>query len=296
MTSNEPAAARMGMLFKPDCTSEGLMPHPLACLPWDLLPPAARWMEQRRQELTEKPLPPCILRILHTPMEVFKETKPRPLPVGADPMTHVAFVLDRSGSMEHGKRATIEGFNAQIAAVRQGAEAVGRTRMTLVDFSTTASIRCAAQDLSILEPLTEQNYVPGGYTALYDAIGLTLEALLLQPGIDYPSTATLVTIFTDGEENSSRAYSAAVLRDLVQKLEATGRWTFALVGPRNGVASLAELLGIDRSNITGFNPESLAERNQVMGSMRMASMSYMCARASGHTQVYNLYNNGADAS
>jgi hypothetical protein len=85
-------------------------------------------------------------------------------------------------------------------------------------------------------------------------------------------------------------YSAAIVRELVQKLEATGRWTFALVGPRQGVAALARLLAIDPSNTTGFNPASELDRVDTQMRMARASASYMTSRSSGRTQISGLYD------
>jgi hypothetical protein len=235
-------------------------------------------------------LPPQIQRILDAPISVFAALKNQAPHPGAQPLTHVGFVLDRSTSMETGKSATIEGFNTQVNVVKAGARDAGETRLTMVDFATEARLRYLGRAPDALEPLSEANYIPDGWTALYDGIGLIIAELLAQPGMDSPLTATLVTIFTDGEENRSSLYSAAIVRELVQKLEATGRWTFALVGPRQGVAALARLLAIDPSNTTGFNPASELDRVDTQMRMARASASYMTSRSSGRTQISGLYD------
>ena len=235
-------------------------------------------------------LPPQVRRILDTPVPVFVALQKEAPAPGAQPLTHVGFVLDRSSSMETGKSATIEGFNTQVNVVKAGARDAGETRLTMVDFATEARLRYVGLPPDALEPLNEGNYIPDGWTALYDGIGLIIAELLAQPGMDSPLTATLVTIFTDGEENRSSLYSAAILRELIQKLEASGRWTFALVGPRHGVAALARLLAIDPSNTTGFNPASESDRVDTQIRMASASASYMSSRSLGHTQMSGLYD------
>jgi len=234
-------------------------------------------------------LPKVILDVLAKPLSWFQEDALRKNP--DEPMlTQVGFILDKSGSMETGKSITVEGFNTQLARVLEGAASVGETLMTFTQFSDTVSVAYSGVPVEKIEPLTMLTYRPNGYTALYDGIGDTLASLLSQPRTSSPSCATLITIFTDGEENASVRYSAAVVRDLIQRLEATGRWTFALVGPKTGVKSLAALLAVADSNITGFEPASLESRSLVMGAMAKASSSYMASRAQGASQVRGLYH------
>jgi Mg-chelatase subunit ChlD len=242
----------------------------------------------KKQE-AQSGLPPQIRRILETPLEVFQALKDEQAPLGTPPLTYVAFVLDRSGSMESGKGDTIEGFNTQANAVKAGAAQAGETRIGMVDFASTPSVRYMGIDTSALEPLTVENYVPNGSTALYDGIGLVIAELLAQPHMESPETAVLVTIFTDGEENASTLYSPNVLKELITKLEATERWTFALVGPVDGVMNLADMLAVDRSNTTGFDPSSIDARLGTQAKMVRASTSYMNSRSTGKKSRKGLY-------
>lgn len=236
-----------------------------------------------------QPVAPEIQRILDTPLSWFIEDAGRRAEPGELPLTQVAFVLDESSSMETGKGATIEGYNTQLNVVRKGAEMAGETQMTLVKFASGISVEQVAQPVGQVPALTEKTFKPNGYTALYDGIGETIAALLRQPRSDSVECATLVTVFTDGDENASRTYTAAMIQDVVRKLEATGRWTFALVGPRLGVAGLADLLAVDKSNVTGFEPASVNSRVDVMGQMSAASTTYMSLRATGMKQAKSLY-------
>lgn len=241
-----------------------------------------------------RPVAPEIQRILETPLSWFEEDATRQAEADETPLTQVAFVLDESRSMATGKGTTIEGYNTQLNVVRDGAQGAGETQMTLVKFASSVDVVQVAQPVGQVPALTDETFRPSGYTALYDGIGETVAALLRQPRSNSVECATLVTIFTDGEENSSKTYSPQMIQDVLKKLEATGRWTFALVGPKQGVASLADLLSVDKSNITGFEPSSLGSRAAVMGMVAEASSSYMSLRACGLKQVKSLYA-GKDA-
>lgn len=239
-------------------------------------------------------LPPEVQAVLEKPVSWFSEDARRKPDVSETALTHVAFVLDKSGSMETGKGITIEGFNTQLNIVREGSAQAGETLMSFLQFSHEHQFTQTASPVCNVEPLSLKNYVPGGYTALYDAIGDMLALLLRQPRIESAACATLVTIFTDGEENASRRYTAETLKSLIERLEATGRWTFALVGPRDGVGTLASLLAVDRANVTGFEPTSTQSRGETMSLMAAASTCYMSARSAGVTQVSGLYGTDAD--
>lgn len=237
-------------------------------------------------------LPVAVQAVLAKPVSYFKELaskKPEPF---EQPLTHIAFALDKSTSMGDApgkKESTIEGFNTQVNRIQNGAKTAGETRFTEVQFGSESEVRGVATSLDRLQPLNDENYKPDGMTALYDGIGDTIAALLGTAGIERASTAVLLTAFTDGGENHSKRYSAQTLKDLIERLEATGRWTFALVGPKGSVTQLASMLAIKPLNVRAYNPESVAERRQAFASVSGATESYMNLRSVGGTQSACLY-------
>ena len=48
---------------------------------------------------------------------------------------------------------------------------------------------------------------------------------------------------------------------MVRRLEATGRWTFALVGPQQTVSGLADMLAVKACNVAGYDETSIAEKS-----------------------------------
>lgn len=234
-------------------------------------------------------LPPVIRDVLGKPVSFYRES-PGDITSTAGPLTHIGFVLDCSGSMQHGKQATINGFNEQLRVVQAGAAVVGgNTRFTEVYFNDVVQPRQVAGPIDQVALLTDATYQPDGYTALFDALGQTVAALLLTPDIWAPKTATLVTVFTDGEENASQLYSAAVLKDLIERLEATDRWTFALVGPNETVGGLAELLAVKEKNVAGYDVSSIEDKELAFQRVRDAKMKFMAKRAVGETMADDLY-------
>lgn len=237
-------------------------------------------------------IPTAVQELLAKPVSFYKEHQSEAASTNA-PLTNIAFVLDCSGSMSHGKEATIEGFNAQVEVIREGAKDAGATTFTDVQFSSEVNLRTIAGDLDHLAPLNNETYLPGGNTALLDAIGATVAALLTTKDIHATDTATLVTTFTDGQENASRIYSAAMIRDMVQRLEATGRWTFALVGPQQTVAGLADLLSVRASNVAGYDETSVADKTDAFRKVALANERVMYKRKGGGKQFDSLYDTKA---
>lgn len=247
-----------------------------------------RQTNQMEKSTVNPSMPAVILDLLSKPVSYFKENPSEP-DAGKAPLTNVAFILDCSGSMEHGKDATIEGFNTQVSVVRAGAKDAGRTTFTDVHFNHDVELRCVAGSIDELRQLDDKKYQPGGNTALLDALGCTIAALLPTTDINSPDTAMLVTLFTDGEENSSRIYDVATVKALVERLEATGRWTFALVGPMQSVTSLGEMLSVKQKNVAGFDSSSVRDKRRAFSSMSFSSARYMSQRSSGLRQSDDFF-------
>jgi hypothetical protein len=99
----------------------------------------------------------------------------------------------------------------------------------------------------------------------------------------------LVTLFTDGEENSSRIYDLATVKALIERLEATGRWTFALVGPMQTVTSLGDLLSVKQKNVSGYDARSIVDKKRAFDRMSTSSCAYMTSRSLGIKQKDDFF-------
>jgi len=75
--------------------------------------------------------------------------------------------------------------------------------------------------------LNSSNYLPGGMTALYDAIS---EGVRIAEKDKTEEERVICVIMTDGEENSSRETTKEQVRNIISGCEATGDWTFLYIG------------------------------------------------------------------
>ncbi len=143
----------------------------------------------------------------------------------------VGFALDRSSSMAGLAQATIDGFN-QFRADQLAQQ--GKTWLSLVLFSTDFETRYVAADLSTVPEMSAVEgpniYRAYGNTALYDAVGITIEGLAAWHR-NHPEFQgkTLVVAMTDGGENSSLQWSLERVNRAIADAQAKG-WTFSFLG------------------------------------------------------------------
>lgn len=163
-------------------------------------------------------------------------------------ITELVFVLDRSGSMSGLESDTIGGFNAMLQ--KQKAED-GKAYVTTVLFDDKYELLHDRIDIRGVAELTDEEYFVRGSTALYDAVGKTVQKLrnvLKHTAVEQRADKVLFVITTDGMENSSREYSAAKIKTLTETQRKAG-WEFLFLGANIDAAAAAEEIGIakDRS-------------------------------------------------
>lgn len=161
-------------------------------------------------------------------------------------------IMDRSGSMWDIQRPAIQGYNEVLGGVKAAAQKYAETQdqhITLVLFDSTSIDEVYWNaDPAVAERLTEETYQPGACTPLYDAMGRTLTKLDKELKGDKDHTV-VVTVITDGLENSSTEYSGAAIKALVEHLKEEG-WSFAYMGTDHDVHGVSVSLSI--TNVVKF--------------------------------------------
>lgn len=141
-----------------------------------------------------------------------------------DDLTEIIMVVDQSGSMEPLRTDAIGGFNAFLADQKKQP---GHANLTLVLFNTEYRVVVDGQPIQDVPPLNIDTYVPGGMTALLDAMGKAINQtgtrLATIPEPDRPGKVILV-VLTDGQENSSHEFSKAKIAEMVQHQEEKYGW------------------------------------------------------------------------
>ena len=163
---------------------------------------------------------------------------------------HNHIILDESGSMESIKRAAINGMNETVQSIRDAQKKHDDQEhiVSLVSFNSS-EIKGIYDCVPVAEvkELTDKEYVPDCCTPLYDAMGLSLNHLRAKVNDE---DKVLVTIITDGEENSSCEYNSAAIKALVDSLKEKG-WVFAYIGANQDVLKVAQTISV--TNVMNFS-------------------------------------------
>lgn len=157
-------------------------------------------------------------------------------------ITEIAFILDRSGSMEAIRQAAIDGFNEFL---RDQQASPGQARLTLVLFDDLIEVPIDSVPVSEILPLTKDDFVPRGSTALLDAIGGTIDQIINRikaaPEANRPGHVA-VAIMTDGEENSSRRFTWHAISDRISHQTKKYGWDFLFLGAgADAIATAAKM-------------------------------------------------------
>ena len=154
-------------------------------------------------------------------------------------------IVDESGSMSIIRKQAFAGMNETLQTVRQMQEKFPdqEQRISLVTFDTSHTTwhydNTPASDTKNLD---WKAYNPGGGTPLYDAMGSAIAKVNAQ--IE-DGDNVLVTVITDGEENSSQEWTLKMVRTMIEKLKKQN-WTFTLIGTDNlDVETMAQSFAIE---------------------------------------------------
>ena len=171
-------------------------------------------------------------------------------------ITELVFILDMSGSMQPLTADTIGGFNSMLAKQRLDQ---GTALVSTVVFNTESTVIHDRIPLEKVPELTQRDYIPGGGTALLDAVGGAIHHIgnihKYARQEDVPDK-TLVVITTDGMENSSRRYDIKKVKSMIERQQKKYDWEFIFLGANIDAAETAGSMGIDRRNAVDYCADS----------------------------------------
>jgi len=158
---------------------------------------------------------------------------------------HNLIIVDESGSMSIIRKQAFVGMNETLQTVRKMQEKFPdiEQKVTLITFDSEHT-KWHYDDVAAAKTkdLSWEAYRPCAATPLYDAIGKGVSKVNAQVN---DCENVLVTIITDGEENSSEEWTLKMIRKLIEKLKKQN-WTFTLIGTDNlDVETMAHSFAID---------------------------------------------------
>ena len=160
-------------------------------------------------------------------------------------------ILDKSGSMESIRTEAINGYNETLGSIKA-------TQLKFMDtqehfVSLAAFCDCGIDMIYDMTPikdaekLTREKYDPCCCTPLFDAIGKTVKALKKKIA-DVEDAAVLVTIITDGYENSSKEWDGKAVSKLIEECKEDG-WMFSFIGAGEDVVKVATTISITNTMV-----------------------------------------------
>lgn len=131
---------------------------------------------------------------------------------------HYAFILDQSGSMSRLKKEVVDSFNQQVKLINKLRVNNPGTKIyfTFCVFNDKIEFRLVSHEVKKLKKLKPHEYNPDSFTALYDAIGLTVRKIEKEVK---DNDKVFMAIFTDGFENASTEFASADIKDLLAQAE-----------------------------------------------------------------------------
>lgn len=190
----------------------------------------------------------------------------------------IVVILDESGSMDSVREDIIKSLNKFIAEQQQVADKPDSTALfTLIKFNAMPTTVRLNVPFATVAPLSVADYHPNGGTALYDAIGATLEAYKGEKNV-------LVVIVTDGEENQSKAHKQSDVAAEIERLkgDTAAAWSFVYIGCDSITEKQGGRIGmLTSSNCTHMQSGGRANIANCIGSVSKGLYSQRVDTSSG---------------
>ncbi len=162
-------------------------------------------------------------------------------------LSHLIFILDRSGSMGGLEDETIKGYNS---VVKQQVQLGGELKVTTVLFDNEVE-----EIFSEVSPkkakLDKKKYYVRGSTAMLDAIGMTLSNVIAKNNKlkdEEKPENIIVAITTDGYENASKEYTYKQINEMIKKCKDNG-WNFIFLSSEIDEQKVGGAIGLSKDEI-----------------------------------------------
>lgn len=169
-------------------------------------------------------------------------------------LTEIALIVDESGSMISIKDDTEGGFNTFIEEQKK---VEGKATVSLTRFENASRVEYSNKPIDRVKPLVLR---PGGGTALLDAIGDTIDAvggrISELPEEERPGSV-IVVILTDGQENSSRRFTKAQIKQKIKHQSEKYNWVFVYLGANQDAIAEGGSYGIPQATSITYSGQNV---------------------------------------
>ena len=194
-------------------------------------------------------------------------------------LTSINVIVDASSSMAPLTTDTIGSFNTFL---KEQKDFPGEALFTLCTFNTDYRLVHDFVKIAGVQDLDDQTYRPGGWTALLDAMGTTIDSvgrkLAAMPEDERPSKVIFL-IITDGEENRSHRYTREQIKSMVEHQKDVYNWEFVFMGANIDAITTGANLGISVQNTLNYAPTA-AGTHQLYRSVSENMSTYRASNSS----------------
>jgi uncharacterized protein YegL len=172
--------------------------------------------------------------------------------ISSNERTQIICILDRSGSMsENGIiYEAINGFNNFLEEQKKLKD---KATLTVALFDDRYDLLYDGVDIKTVQKITYDTWSPRGMTALFDAIGKTINTAKSKHsllGSERPDKV-LVCIVTDGKENASKEFTRDGIRNLINSCE-RDNWNFVYLAANQNAFDVGTSFGVSGGNTYTF--------------------------------------------
>jgi hypothetical protein len=198
--------------------------------------------------------------------------------------THVAFCIDESGSISGIVKPLVAAYNKNVEGIRDSVLAEGQeatmTALTFGHRTLKHRVLYVGHQVQTVQELKNSDIVPSGMTPLFDSVYRAIKKLEeLDDG--KPDTTFIVSVVTDGQENSSTDPGIiATIREMEKKI-ATDRWTFAFLVPNGSSSYFSRKYKIPMGNIQEWDEKTEAGTKEAFTVNTRAFSGYFVSKSAG---------------
>lgn len=184
-------------------------------------------------------------------------------------LTEIIVVMDRSGSMSLVREDMQGGFDTFMGVQRN---APGDCHVSLYQFDKAYETVYEGRSIHDIPPCYLE---PRGATALYDAVGRTINAVgerfSKMPDVLRPEKVIFL-IITDGHENASTEFELSRLKEMISHQTDVYNWQFVYIGSDITTQTAAAHLGMAAASYT---PDAVGV-GAMYAAVGKAALAYRC--------------------
>jgi uncharacterized protein YegL len=169
--------------------------------------------------------------------------------------TKLVFIVDRSGSMSIISSDMSGGLQSLLEKEKNNN--AGECDVSIYQFDDKYDVVYKNKNI---QNVPKYSLEPRGSTALYDAIGKTINSVgkdLSDLNEQDRPDRVLFVIVTDGHENASKEFTQQQIKSMIEHQENVYKWTFSYLGANQDAFGVANSFGIvDNSKILNYQATS----------------------------------------